>query len=129
MATYQSKTWLDELVEYPTRYKIIHADTSEEQVTMVSDFGTETQSGDVFTASTFNNLESRISAGFGTCVDTLSGTTDPTSAVGKDGDVYFKTLTENNETSIVGMFVRILGEWLEVSVGGSTLPQAEGGGF
>lgn len=129
MATYQSKTWLDELVEYPTRYKIIHADTTEEQVTMVSDFGTETQSGDVFSASTFNNLESRISAGFGTCVDNLSGTTDPTSAIGKDGDVYFKTLTENNETSIVGMFVRILGEWLEVSVGGSTLPQAEGGGF
>ena len=129
MATYQSKTWEDCIVEYPQRYKITHPDTTVEQIEIESDFGETTQEGDVFDAATFNNLESRINNGFNTCVETLTGTADPTSSVGKDGDTYYKTATEGNDTTIVGMFVRIAGSWLEVSVGGASLPQAEGSGF
>lgn len=129
MATFLPKTWVDELVEHPTRYKITHSDSSEEQVVIASDFGNETQAGDVFDAVTFNNLESRIAAGFASVQDVLNGTNDPTAQTGKDGDTYFKTETVDNVTSIVGMFVKISGTWLEVSVGGTSLPQAEGGGF
>ena len=128
MATYVPKTWTDELVEYPTRYKITHSDSTEEQVNIATDFGNETQAGDVFDAVTFNNLESRISAGFASVQDVLTGTSDPTSQQGKDGDTYYKTVTESNVTTIVGMFVKLSGEWLEISTGAS-LPQAEGGGF
>lgn len=129
MATYQSKTWLDTIAQYPTRYKMKHSDLTEEQVEMLNDFGTITQSGDVFDGATFNNLESRISAGFDTCIDTLTGTTVPTSSEGKNGDLYIQTETVGNETSVVGMFVKILGAWLEIQTGGATLPQAEGGAF
>ena len=128
MATYVPKTWTDEVVEYPTRYKITHADTTEEQVNIASDFGNETQAGDAWDSSVMNNLEARISAGFDSVQDVLNGTSDPTSALGKNGDTYYKTETVDNVTSIVGMFVKISGAWLEVSVG-SSLPQAEGGGF
>lgn len=132
MGTYQSKTWLDMIVSYPNRYKIKHSDLSEEQVTMINDFEDEgdqpQQSGDVFDAATFNNLESRINAGILSCIDTLSGTADPTGSQGKDGDMYYKYATVNNVTTIVGMFVKLNGAWLEVSVGAS-LPQAEGGEF
>lgn len=128
MATYVPKTWTDELVEYPTRYKITHSDSTEEQVNIATDFGNETQAGDVFDAVTFNNLESRISAGFASVQDVLTGTSDPTSQQGKNGDTYYKTVTESNVTTIVGMFVKLSGEWLEISTGAS-LPQAEGGGF
>lgn len=129
MATYASKVWEDALVEYPTRYKIIHEDLTEEIVTLVNMFGTVTTSGDVFDAATFNNMEGRIDAGFDTCIDTLAGTTDPTASQGKNGDIYIKTETVDNETSVVGMFVKVAGAWLAVSTGGATLPQAEGGGF
>ena len=128
MATYLAKTWTDELVEYPTRYKITHADTTEEQVTIASDFGNETQAGDVWESTVMNNMESRIAAGFASVQDILSGTSDPTAQQGKNGDMYFKTVTESNVTSVVGMFVKLAGEWLEISTG-SSLPQAEGGGF
>ena len=128
MATYVPKTWTDEVVEYPTRYKITHADTTEEQVNIATDFGNETQAGDVWESTCMNNLESRISAGFASVQDVLNGTTDPTAQQGKNGDIYFKTVTESNVTSIVGMFVKIADAWLEVETG-SSLPQAEGGGF
>ena len=133
MAIYQSKTWLDMLVSYPNRYKIRHADLTEEQVTIINDFENEgdqpQQSGDVFDGATFNNFEGRIAAGFASCVDTLSGTADPTSSQGKNGDTYFKYETTGGVTTVVGMFVNLNGAWIEVSVGGASLPQAEGGGF
>lgn len=128
MATYVPKTWQDELVEYPTRYKITHSDSTEEQVNIASDFGNETQAGDAWASSVMNNMESRIAAGFASVQDILSGSSDPTSATGKNGDMYFKTVTESNVTTIVAMFVKISDEWLEISTG-SSLPQAEGGGF
>lgn len=129
MATYQSKTWTDTIAEYPTRYKIRHADLTEEQVTMINDFGTISVSGDVFDASTFNNLESRIDAGFDSCVENLSGTADPTASQGKDGDMYIKTETEGGVTSVVGLFVKVAGAWLQIQTGGAQLPQAEGSEF
>lgn len=129
MATFASKVWEDIIAEYPTRYKMINPDLSEVIITLVNMFGTITQSGDVFDAATMNNLESRINAAFGTCVDTLTGTTVPTSSQGKNGDTYFQTETESNVTSVIAMFVKIGGEWLEIATGGATLPQAEGSGF
>ena len=129
MATYVSKVWADELVEYPLRYKITHADLSEEYVNIEGAYGNVTQSGDVFDAATFNNMEGRIDAGFDTCLDALTGTSDPTSSQGKNGDTYYKTETVGNVTSVVAMFVKIGGEWLEIATGGASLPQAEGSGF
>ena len=129
MASYVSKVWDDELVEFPLRYKITHVDLSEEYVNIEGAYGTVQQSGDVFDAATFNNLEGRIAAGFNTCVDVLTGTSDPTGSQGKNGDTYYKTETVDNVTSVIGMFVKIGGTWLEVSVGGASLPQAEGSGF
>lgn len=129
MATFASKVWEDMIAEYPTRYKLINPDLSEVIVTIVNMFGQIIQSGDVWDAATMNNLESRIAAAFGTCVESLTGTTAPTSSEGKDGDTYYQTETENNVTSVVAVFIKINGEWLSVSTGGASLPQAEGGGF
>ena len=129
MATYTSKTWVDIQAQYPTRYILHKSDSSTEQVTMEEDFGTISVSGDVFDAATMNAMEQRLDDGFDTCIDTLTGTADPTGSQGKNGDLYIKTETVGNDTSVVGMFVKIAGAWLEVSTGGASLPQAEGSGF
>lgn len=127
MANYVSKQWADELVEYPYRYKITHADTTEELVNIVAQPGNVLQSGDVFEAANWNNMESRIDAGFDSCGETWSGTTDPTADQGKDGDFYIKTVTESNVTTVAAMFVKIAGAWLEIQTGGgSSLPASEG---
>jgi hypothetical protein len=127
MATYVSKVWKDLQAEYPTRYTLLKSDQSQEVVTIQNNFGTITESGDVFDKQTMEDLESRINAGFQSVEEITAGTTDPTG--GKNGDIYFKTETEGGTTTIIGMFVKIGGSWLEVSVGGASLPQAEGGGF
>lgn len=127
MATYVSKVWKDLQAEYPTRYTLLKSDQSQEVVTIQNNFGTITESGDVFDKQTMEDLESRINAGFQSVEDITAGTTDPTG--GKNGDIYFKTKTEGGTTTIIGMFVKIGGSWLEVSVGGASLPQAEGSGF
>lgn len=127
MATYVSKVWKDLQAEYPTRYTLLKSDQSQEVVTIQNNFGTITESGDVFDKQTMEDLEGRINAGFQSVEDITAGTTDPTG--GKNGDIYFKTETEGGTTTIIGMFVKIGGSWLEVSVGGASLPQAEGGGF
>lgn len=127
MATYVSKVWKDLQAEYPTRYTLLKSDQSQEVVTIQNNFGTITESGDVFDKQTMEDLESRINAGFMSVEDITAGTTDPTG--GKNGDIYFKTETEGGTTTIIGMFVKIGGTWLEVSVGGASLPQAEGSGF
>ena len=127
MATYVSKVWKDLQAEYPTRYTLLKADQSQEVVTIQNNFGTITESGDVFDKQTMEDLEGRINAGFQSVEEITAGTTDPTG--GKNGDIYFKTETEGGTTTIIGMFVKIGGSWLEVSVGGASLPQAEGSGF
>ena len=128
MATFVSKTWEDIVAEYPTRYKIKHTDLSEEQVTMINDFGQISVSGDVFDAQTMNNLESRIGALAESVEDITAGTTDPSG--GKNGDIYFKTgLDDNDDPIILAMYVKVAGTWLVVSTGGASLPQAEGSGF
>ncbi len=127
MATYVSKVWKDLQAEYPTRYTLLKADQSQEVVTIQNNFGTITESGDVFDKQTMEDLESRINAGFQSVEEITAGTVDPSG--GKNGDIYFKTETEGGTTTIIGMFVKIGGSWLEVSVGGASLPQAEGSGF
>ena len=123
-----SKVWKDLQAEYPTRYTMTKTDQTSEVVTLSCNYGTVTESGDVFDSQTMGNLESRIDAGFDTVEDILSGTTDPTG--GKNGDIYFKTGTdENDDPVILGMYVKIGGSWLQVSTGGASLPQAEGSGF
>ena len=67
---YTSKTWTDFDAEYPTRYKITHSDLTEEQVRIANDFG-ECTEGDVFDASTMNNLESRIASAFSDDADAI----------------------------------------------------------
>ena len=122
MAIFVSKTWLDALFHYPTRYKIHHADLSVEQVTMENDFEDSgdqpIQTGDVFDAYTMNQLEQRIANGFSTCIETLSGTSAPTASQGKDGDTYFQYEVIGQSTEIVAMFVKVSGSWLEVDIGG-----------
>ena len=127
MATYVSKVWKDLDAEYPTRYTLLKSDQSSEVVTIQNNFGQIRESGDVFDKQTMEDLESRINAGFMSVEEITAGTTDPTG--GKNGDIYFKTETEGGTTTIIGMFVKIGGSWLEVSVGGASLPQAEGSGF
>lgn len=122
-----SKVWEDMQAEYPTRYTVTKTDLSQEVVTMSENFGNVSVQGDIFDKQTMENLESRIDAGFDTVEDITSGTSDPSG--GKNGDIYFKTEAVDNVTSVIGMFVKIGGTWLEVSVGGASLPQAEGSGF
>lgn len=112
MAVYVSKTWVDAIVQYPTRYKILHSDASEEQVTMKNDFGVIDETGDVWDAATMNELEARIDAAFDTCIDTLGGTTDPTASQGKNGDLYIKTATVGNDTVIEQLFIKTGGAWI-----------------
>ena len=125
---YISKTWEDADFEYPTRYILHKADLSTEQVTIENDWG-DGDDGDVFDAATMNNLESRINAGFADSTETKSGSAAPTSADGKNGDIYCQTATEGGSTSVVGLFVKLNGTWLEIQTGGAALPQAEGSGF
>lgn len=127
MATYVSKVWEDMQAQYPTRYTLTHEDNTTEVVTLSANFGTVTASGDVFDKQTMENMEGRIGAGFDSVEEITAGTTDPSG--GKNGDIYFKTETTGNVTEVIGMYVKINGAWLEVAVGGSSLPQAEGGGF
>lgn len=127
---YVAKTWLDRISEYPTRRLLTSTSdpTDTKEVYVTRQEGEVSEQGDPYTALNMNGLESRINAAFAKVPETLSGTVDPLSSDGKNGDTYYKTETEGGVTSIVGMFVKISGEWLEVSVG-ATLPQAEGSGF
>lgn len=123
-----SKSWVDMIADYPNRYKIVHTDLSEEQVTMINDFG-NVNNCDVFDAQTMDNLELRIANAFSEVPEVLSGSGVPTSGTGNNGDIYIQTQTEGVTTTVVGMFVKLSGAWLEISTGGASLPQAEGGGF
>lgn len=132
---YISFSWLDRISEYPTRRQITSTSdpTDVKQVYVARDEGDITEQGTPYTAERMNSLESRINAAFAAIVaglaETLTGTTDPAPTAGKNGDTYYKTETEAGETSVVAVFVKISGEWLEVATGGAALPQAEGGGF
>ena len=130
-----SKTWVDRISEFPTRRRITNTEdiTDTKQIYVERDEGTITEPGDAFSATEQNNLESRINAAFASVVaglaETLTGTTDPASTDGKNGDTYYKTETKAGETTVVAVFVKISGEWLSVATGGAALPQAEGSEF
>lgn len=118
MATYLAKVWTDERTQYPLRYKITHEDSSVEYVNIEGAHGEVLESGDVFDKATFDNLEKRIDDGFDTVEVNMTGTVAPTASQGKDGDVYYQTETVGGVTSVVEMFIKILGAWLEVEIGG-----------
>ena len=62
---FTKKTWLDRIVEYANRRKLIDTSTSNEQIVTVARYeGTITQEGDVFNAATMNDLENRIEDAF-----------------------------------------------------------------
>jgi len=48
----------------------------------------------------------------------LMGTTDPTAAIGEDGNLYVKYHVDSNVPSVDGFFVKISGTWASVSSGG-----------
>ena len=136
---YVSMTWEDRNTEFPNRRLLTNTQdqTDVKQVYVERDEGQESggqyKTGTPLTAETFNNLEGRINNAFAAMSvafeETLNGTTDPDVATGKNGDIYFKTETVDNVTSIVGMFVKIANTWFSVATGGAQLPQAEGSEF
>ena len=50
----------------------------------------------------------------------LSGTATPTSQDGADGQFYGKYQTVSNVDSVVAMYFKLNGEWLEISLGGGS---------
>lgn len=51
----------------------------------------------------------------------LMGTTDPTAAIGEDGNLYVKYHTENNVPVVDAFFVKISGAWASVSTSGGAV--------
>ena len=68
------KTWVDRNSQYPTRRKLTNVNDISDvmYVTVERDEGTVTEAGDVFDATTMNNLESRIAAIFTDVTGTLT---------------------------------------------------------
>lgn len=108
---YIGKTWVDRISEYPTRRTITDTTTLEtQQVTVVRDEGTVTEAGDVFDASTMNNLESRINSAFGALTKEVTGTllagqtsltlSDASILTTSDLDIYTDTWGVSPETVV-----------------------------
>lgn len=108
---YIGKTWVDRVSEYPTRRTITDTTTLEtQQVTVVRDEGTVTEAGDVFDASTMNNLESRINSAFGALTKEVTGTllagqttltlSDASILTTSDLDIYTDTWGVSPETVV-----------------------------
>lgn len=108
---YIGKTWVDRVSEYPTRRTITDTTTLEtQQVTVVRDEGTVTEAGDVFDASTMNNLESRINSAFGALTKEVTGTllagqttltlSDVSILTTSDLDIYTDTWGVSPETVV-----------------------------
>lgn len=118
--SYTSKVWVDRQATNPGRRKL----TSVDDPTDIKYYDVEradnpTVQGDPYDAASMNGLENRISLGFSTCAETLTGTTAPDAASGKVGDLYFQTQTENNVTTVVAFYVKTASAtWTSVSVGG-----------
>lgn len=71
---FSKKTWVDRISQYPNRRKLTDTTTSEEQIVTVSrDEGTVTTTGDVFNASTMNDLENRINSAFNNIENKVDG--------------------------------------------------------
>ena len=127
---YIGKTWVDRDVEYYNRRTI--TDTSDptdvRQIYVSRDEGIITEPGDVFDAATMNALESRINAAFAAIAsgmtETLTGDTAPTSQDGKNGDFYVQTETEDNTTTVVGLYAKISGAWYQIETG-AAVPDIE----
>jgi len=109
---YIGKTWVDRVSEYPTRRTLTDTTTLEtQQVTVVRDEGTVTEAGDVFDASTMNNLESRINSAFGALTHEISATlaagsttitlVDQTITTSSTVDIYTDTWGISPESVVV----------------------------
>ncbi len=48
----------------------------------------------------------------------LSGTTNPTSAQGVDGQIYVKYQTVSNVDTVTGLYVKLNSAWVEIAAGG-----------
>ena len=96
---YVSKTWVDRDSQYPTRRVLVHADLSEEQVTVRRDEGIITTQGDVFDANTMNNLEARIAAGIGEKQNTLTAG----SGISIENDVISATGGGGGSSTLAGL--------------------------
>lgn len=65
MSVFNIKTWLDSIVEYPTRRTIHDVNAGTDTVVIVTrNVGTVTQEGDLWNASNMNDLEGRIATAF-----------------------------------------------------------------
>jgi len=121
---YVSKTWEDIICSNPSGYKIRHADSTEEAVTMINNFGNITQAGDVFDAQTMNDLEGRIGQGIatvpkavyiGTC-DTAAATAAKEVTVSSDQNFVL----EKGTTICVKFSVNNTATDVTISVNGGT---------
>lgn len=108
---YVGKTWVDRVSEYPTRRVLTDTTTlNTQEVTVVRAEGTVTEEGDVFGASTMNNLESRINSAFGALTKEVTGTllagqtsitlSDEDIQTSSDLDIYTDTWGVSPETVV-----------------------------
>lgn len=62
--SFEKKTWVNRVSEYPTRRNLVKADGTSELVTVERSEGTISKEGDAFSAENMNNLEDRIEKEF-----------------------------------------------------------------
>ncbi len=71
---FSKKTWKDRVTQYPSRRVLTDINTSQTQtVTVTRSEGTVTEAGDIFNATTMNDLENRINNGFNSVDTKYSG--------------------------------------------------------
>lgn len=80
------------------------------------------------TAKTILGAINELQTGGGGGASVLYGTTAPTASQGTNGSLYVQYETTGGVDSIIGVFCKINGNWLNFPTSGS-LPDAEGVGF
>ena len=80
------------------------------------------------TAKTIIAAINEVATGGGGGASVIYGTTAPTAAQGSNGSIYVQYETTGGADSIVAVFCKINGNWLNFPTGAS-LPDAEGVGF
>lgn len=104
---FPKRTWLDSIVEYPTR-RTIHDvnEGTDKVVTVTRNVGTVTQSGDLWSATNMNDLENRIGNAFadvGEVNDFTVGTTWVANADIGDYSTYpYKQVISTNKFTQAG---------------------------
>lgn len=114
--SYESYTWKDRISSNAVGRLLTYEDHTSVHVDVARDEGTVLEEGTPFDASHMNGLELRIGTAFDLVTEMYSGTTDPSSGTGKNGDIYIK-LADGDVDSV---FVKISGEWLALPTGGGS---------